>query len=190
MEKSIIEELKDIKVGREIASVNFFNDGSVRTDDRRYVEGHIDDFNKSVNGIKRVLSDATYSYSNSFEYEFDSIYMNMLFGLIYDVNDVIEDNIIKPNAMPKDKIVRYYTDRINSYLDGNKTNCADYYCYGVNNQGTIDYEQFVEYVQKNGLVFNGPQSFEELKNAILSNEKFDITIGAEFEKQKTLVKRP
>ena len=188
MKKSVFEQLEDVKEKSLIANVNFFNNGSITKDDRGLAENLKNrEFSKSFDDISSVLVEAAYRYSNN-KYEFDSIKMNMLFGLIYDVNDVDKDNNIKENATPNDKMVRYYTNSIKSYLDGERTNALDYGEYGVSRQGVINYDQLVKFVYENGLEFNGPQSFEELKNAILSKEKFDISIGADFQRSKKLVK--
>ena len=189
MKKSVFEQLEDIKEKYLKNNVSFFNDGSIKVDEKGLVEKLSNNsFNKSFDDISSVLVDAAYSYSNS-KYEFDFINMHMELGLIYDINDVDKDNNIKEGATPKEKMVRYYTGSIESYSNGEKTNIIDYGAYGMGRQGVINYDQLVNFVHENGLEFNGPQTFEEFKNAILSNELFDISIGADFQKSKKLVKK-
>ena len=45
-------------------------------------------------------------------------------------------------------------------------------------------------MEENQLEFNGPRTFEEFEEAILSGETFDITVTAKFkEKDKQYVKK-
>ena len=187
MNKSMLEQLSEVRDDYKIECVSFFNDGSITKDNKGLVRAHSNyNFERSINNIMSVLSGATSSYSR--HYDFDTISMNMLFGLVYDANDVDENDIIKENAKPKNDVVRFYTGSVKSYLDGEQTNPYDYKG-SLGYQGFINYDKMVKYVETNGLDFEGPQSFIELKNAILSKEPFDINISASFKKEKKLTRK-
>lgn len=186
LEKSIIEKLKEARNDHKMAIVSFFNDGSISRD-----ENFIANKAKSIGLWENeftldVMKDAASSYSRTSD--FDNITMGMLMGLVYNIDDVTEDNVIKDGAEPLKNIVRYYTMHINSYLNGDKTNSSDYYKYGINRQGFLRYNDFVRYVKRHGLTFEGPSSFEELKQRILMGEVFDINVSADLTEEKPLVR--
>lgn len=190
MEKSLIEKLRDAKRDHEVSFVNFFNNGTVNTDERYYAKNASDIKAYKTDLTLDVLEQATSSYAR--HYDFDTISMEMIMGLVYDKNDVDENNDIRKNAQPLYNVARFYTGRVNSYLDGNQTNVANFYDYAPGRQGYVYYNDFVKYVKKMGLTFDGPESFEEFKKLILSGELFDINVVAnllEEKENKKLVKK-
>ena len=182
MEKSILEKLREARTDHQLAIVNFFNDGSITTDEN-YMARQIDSISNWENEyILNVMNDAARGCSR--DGDFDTINMGMNIGLIFDINDVDENNNIKEGAKPYKNIVRYYTMNIDSYLDGEKSSTYDHFRYGVNRQGFMRYNDFVRYVKRVGLSFEGPESFEEFKEKILSKEVFDINVIASLGERK------
>ena len=180
MEKSFREKLLDIKRQESIGYVNFNNDGSVSEDSNGYAETMNDD-RDAVKGILKTFFDATRSYTHY--HEFDEIDMNLVVGLIFKKEDT-EDGKIKEGARPIDNIVRFYTGSVKSYLDGEQTNTADYYTYGLGRQGYVDYNKLISGIEAEGLEFIGPTSFEEFKAAIKYNGNFDIIVRADLQEKK------
>lgn len=189
LRKALIERLKELRNSYEIDKVCFFNDGKVR-EDEKFSSSRMNLLNSasSYNDIEDDLYRATKSYSNS--YEFDSIDMHLLLGLVYDKCDVDENNHIKKDAEPKNGIVRYYTGSFDSYLDGKQTNDMDYSRYGCTTQGYIRFDYLVSSIRKSGLEYTGPETFAEFKERILSGEVFDIKASANLKEDvKKLEKR-
>ena len=112
-------------------------------------------------------------------------------GLVYNNDDVLENDVIKENAKPYNDIVRFYTMGVNCYLDGEQTNKIDYSKITYGRQGYLSYSRFLDYVRKANLDFDGPKSFNEFKEAILSNEPFDINLSVNLNKkvEKRLIRR-
>lgn len=180
MEKSFREKLLDIKRQEEIGYVNINNDGSISEDSNGYADTMNDD-KDSVPGILRTFFDATRSYTHY--HQFDEIDMNLVVGLIFKKEDVI-DGKIKEGAKPINDIVRFYTGSVKSYLDGEQTNTADYYRYGLGRQGYVNYKKLVSGIENEGLEFIGPRSFDEFKTAIMYNGNFEIIVKADLQEQK------
>ncbi len=180
MDKSFIEELREAKHEYDTVLVNFFNDGKTRTDER-YMYKYLEKADKSDEFylITETMKDTTKMYSHG--YDFDTIKMNLLLGLIYDANDVDENKQIKENTNPVDGVIRFYTGEVHSYLDDEKTNK---YVYDYGRQGFIKFDKLMSNIKKTGLEYDGPESFEELKERILNEEVFDITLSANLEKKE------
>ena len=184
MGKELLDQLRDFKHAYDISHVNFFNNGTVTEDERYYASTRIIEDNSLVSFglIKEVLLNATKMYSR--DSEFDRLDLNLLLGLVYAKSDVDEDNKIKANAKPLKDKVRFYTGSVKSFLGDEQTNTCDYYQNGINYQGYINYNKLVALAKKTGLVFTGPDSFEEFKQAILSGEVFDISLTANLQEER------
>ena len=183
MKKSIYDQLEDVKDSYKEARVNFYNTGSTNRDNRSLVEVlDSKSFEHEANTIMSTLLNSANSYT--FRNKFDEVSMNMLMGIVYNVEDV-ENNTIKEGAEPLNGIVRYYTCYVRGSLNDKETCKTNLY----STHGYIDYNKFIEYLKENNLEFDGPESFDELKQTILAKEPFDINIGASFKKEKELVKR-
>lgn len=187
MEKSLLERMIDAKHDHDIVFIEVFNNGTTRNEPQYSAKrlNEVDNSN-SFNLIEGVLCDATESYAR--HCDFDTINMNLELGLIYKVDD-IENNKIKENAEPVNGVVRFYTGSVKSYLDDKQTNFMDYLDYGMNRQGYIKFDKLMNSINKSGLSYNGPKSFDELKTRIVNGEKFDITMSASLktkeEKEQT-----
>ena len=183
MGKTLKEKLLDIRKEQEIGYVNFYNIGEPNTDTNGFGK-RIKTFRSSE--YEDLIKDVLYKAAESYAYDktYDSIELFLTVGLVFNKSDVNDDNSIKGNAKPYKDVVRFYTGSVNSYLNGEKVNVADYYCYGVGYQGYVDYNHLVAAIEKEGLSFKGPRTFEELSDRILAGEKFDISIHANLLENK------
>lgn len=176
MKERLIDKMIQAKNDHGIAYVNFFNNGEVKKDERnRTTLLKYANEASAFDSIEETLYNSTESCCR--EYDLDTMEMTLLLGLIYNGQDVDENDQLLENAEPMKDIVRFYTGEVNSYLDNEKTNTYD---YGRINgrQGYINYNVLLNQVKKNGLTFNGPESFEEFKEKILAKEPFDINLTA------------
>ena len=177
--KTLLEELKEASVSNEKAYVSYFNNGLVRTDNKieteRMSNFYQEDF---IRTIKFLFRDAAEYYARQNPY--DNISMNLELGLVYNKEDVDDDNNIKENAKPIKDVVRCYTSGVTSFLNGEKANEHDYV---YDRKGFINYNDFVSKMKKDGISFEGPETFNDFKDAILAGETFDISIYADL-KQK------
>ncbi len=182
IEKSLLERMQESKDKHGVACISVFNNGKVRLDEN-YMTPMIKYANDSdaFQTIGEVLFDINESYAR--EYEFDTLTMNLELGLVFDGKYVDADKKVRPDAVPMEGIVRYYTMRTDCYLDGEKTNTRDP-GYFKSRQGFIGYNKLVSSAEKNGLIFNGPRTFEEFKEQILIGEPFDITLTASFRQKE------
>lgn len=179
MGKTVKERLIEIKKDREIAYVNFFNNGEVTTDNNWYAK-QINTLNngQSIAAVKEIFCRAAESYL--YDGDYDSIEMDIPMALIFRREDVDDNNQIKANAKPINGIVRFYTGSARSYLAEKQTNKADYYTYGGGYHGYLDYNQFVAAMVQEGIELIGPQSFDEFQTAMMAGEKCDVTIASDF----------
>ena len=177
MNDSLAEKLKVAKKANETAYVSFFNDGSVGTDEYSTIDRMswywLDD---TLSGIEYVLCSGTESFARNCS--FDTIKLGLKLGLVYNKEDVDDENHVREGAKPLDGIVRCYTKNLSSYLDGEQSNEKDYYNYS--RQGFAEYKKIVSRMRKNGVEFTGPATFEEFKNAILAGEQFDASATEEI----------
>ncbi len=180
----LVDELKFIRDEKRITKfVCYFNDGQVGFDSRSTGRNILWAFtNRPIEDIKTNMIAATRSYIN--DCDFDRIEMYLRLGLVYNSNDINEDNSIKENALPYDGIVRFYPTSFKSYLDDKQTNEIDYARYGYNKEGYVRYNALVKAMNRSGLKYSGPESFDELKERILNNEEFDIKVVASLTKNK------
>lgn len=175
MDKTLLEELKEARISNEDAYVIFFNNGKSEVE-KRCCEQNMNEYAQeySIRRIGEHLKDIAESFGR--HYAYDTIHMGLEIGLIYNKNDVLEENKIPKDKEPLSDIVRFSTKRPECFLNGEKSNTDDY--FGYDKQGFINYNVFVKKMEKNGLEFNGPKSFEEFKELILTGEPFDINLVA------------
>ena len=179
----ILEEKHD----HEIGYVNYFNDGSVVHD--KYLYGKLMKIVNNSEGIKNIenaLLKASVSYGYYDNYNFDSIKMNLLLGLVYKISDVDENNNIKEGAKPIDNIVRFYTHEINSYLNGEQANECNYLRNSVGYQGYLKYNEFVKSLSDLDMEYSGPENFEEFKKQVLSKVPFEVSLNVDLKEDKDL----
>ena len=183
MDKSLRNKLMKIKNEKGQSCVNFFNDGSVSRDDY-----------ENTKKMEWAKSDAYFSdiesqfvnivVEHTRNTDFDSIDMHMLMGLVFNKDDVDEENVIKENAKPINNMVRYRVGNIDSVLDGEQTDITYLNRYSFGKEGYLRYNEFVRTMRRAGINFIGPRNFNEFKEASMSNEAFDICLIAQLmEKQ-------
>lgn len=183
LEKSLLEELQDASVSHEPTYVEFFNDGKIRTEEHGAKDRmSFYDQDETLRRVKFVFTDGAQTYAKNCSY--DSISLGLEIGLVYNKEDVDDDNKIKENAKPLD-LVHCYTGNITSYLNGEQSNEREYYHYNI--QGFIKYDTLVSKMKKNGIDFVGPEDFEDFKASILSGEPFNISLDANLQKKAELV---
>ena len=188
MGKTLLEKMQQAKDRYGIAYVSYCNTGKVVAD-----QNYIADYMKLVDSsipfekIGEAFSNSIDRYSGLFP--FDTAVMDLELGLMYHGNDLDQNKKLKAIAKPIDGIVRFDTGKIDISFEGEQTNSFDYGKYYAKN-GYIRYDKMVAAMEENQLEFNGPRTFEEFEEAILSGETFDITVTAKFkEKDKQYVKK-
>ena len=181
LEKSFLEELKEASVSNEPAYVEFFNNKKVRRETKRANDRmtpyYLDD---TIGTIKYVFRTGAQTYASNCSY--DKIDLGLEIGLMYNAEDVDENDQIKENAKPLDGIVHCYTGNLTSYLNGEQSNERNYYTYSI--QGFVKYDRLVSTMKKNGIDFVGPEKFEDFQKAVLAGEPFDISLVADINKDK------
>ncbi len=189
MDETLLEKVLEAKKSHETALVGFFNDGKIRKDDnsnaKRVSEASQD---YSYYCIGDLLCDATASYAR--ETDIDCVSLGLSVGLLFNKADVDDNNMINENAQPLSDIVRYYTFDFNGYLNGKNIGCDYVSRYMPGRQGFVNYNKLVATVKKGGLKFEGPETFEEFKDAILSGEKFDIVVSADLKEKEEAKDKP
>ena len=175
MEKSLKERIFELKKEQGIAYVYFLSNGTIGTE--KY--SNKDALTKyktetSINSVKNFIISASQSYVRQFD--FNSISLDMLFGLVYKKEDVDDNNKVKFNRKAIEDIVRYQTRSINTFLDGKQTNTYDYGHELYGDCGYVNYNEFVRAINEEGLIFNGPRTFDEFVEAMSSNQTFDTNI--------------
>ena len=184
MDKTLLAKVKEAKKGHEKAYVIFFNDREPETEtyEWAYRIKEAKDRN-SVSLIQDVLVNGTVWYAHD-DLDFDQVDMNLSLGLVYEAKDVDENNNIKENAEPVYDVVRFYTGEVNCFQNGKKQNKLQYSRFGMGRQSYCSYNDLVEKVTDNEISFDGPQSFEEFKKAVLAGEKFDIRLTANLKEEE------
>ena len=177
MEKTVKERIINaVKPSEDY--VNFFNDGTITTDSSKDYKDMrswaSSPFYNSVSMIEDyfVRKAGWLAEDNT---DFDSLYMDLKLGLVVKSEDVSNENKIKPGSKPINNIVRFYTGSVQSFSEGKKT---DETANSLGYQGYVNYHRLVSAMEREGLVFNGPRSFKEFKELILSGETFDVGISA------------
>ena len=176
MEKTLLKRMQESKANHGVAFFNYMNNGDVYKDEfymTKNLELSKEKFRYDLVG--ETFYDAVESCAR--HYDFDTVTMDLYLGLVYKAEDHDENGNLKSDAEPLNNIVRFYTADVNCYLDGEQTND---YNYGRmhSRQSFIDYDLLVKTTRKNGLIFNGPETFEEFKEAIKSGEPFNINVEA------------
>ena len=190
MEKTIKDEIVETIDNQTIKYVNIFNDGSTVQDNKNFAKCLNEKSIKNSISIieQRFLSAAKYYIRHS--EEFDNLSMDIKLGLIFDREDV-ENGSLRRGAKPLDDIVRYVAKNIDSYLNEEKSKLMNYGEIYGDEMGYVNYNELVSCIQNQGLEFNGPETFEDFKTAILTGQIFDISVSASFkeglEKPKELI---
>lgn len=174
--KTLLEKMQETKDKNGIAFICVYNDRKTRIEDTNMTA-----FMKYANDpdafddIGKAMFNINETYAR--DYDYDTLNVKLSLGLVFSGKDMDSDKKVKPNAEPIEGIVHYFTGDATSYLNGEKTNEVDW-GYVKSRTGYIRYDILVNSAEENGLVFNGPKTFEEFKEHILVGEPFDISLTA------------
>lgn len=190
MKKSLLERMQKTQDKHGIGLLNVFNNGDIRVDEEWEAKmmKYANDL-YAFDKIEDVMFDINELYAR--DYDYDTLDMHLELGLIYDGIYANEDKTLKENAKPVDNIVRYYTNKVDCLQDGEKVNDKDHGSW-KKRDGFITYNRLLWSIKRNDLEFNGPETFEEFKEQILSGEPFDVSITASLKpkkKGKRLIKK-
>lgn len=175
-EPTLLDKMKESKNQHGIALVGVYNDGKKsfykqwQTTTMKYANDK-DQFDS----IGKYIYEVNESYSR--ECDYDTLNFEMGVALLFSGKDLDENQKLKDDAEPINGIVKYYSSKSACYLDGEEIKTIDWGNIKATD-GFINYDLLVKSVEGNGLVFNGPKTFEEFKEHILIGEPFDITISA------------
>lgn len=173
---TLLDKMKESKEKHGIALIGRFNDGTTsfyqkwQTTTMKYAndEDQFDSLGKYIYGVNE-------SYSR--ECDYDTLDFDMTLGLLFSGKELDENQKLKDDAEPINGIVCYHSSKSTCYLDGEEVKTIDWGIIKATD-GFINYDLFVKSVEENGLVLNGPKTFEEFKEYILVGEPFNITISA------------
>lgn len=190
MEKTIRDEIVETIDNQTIKYVNIFNDGSTIQDNKNFAKCMEEKSRKnSISYIEQRFLNAAKYYIRNYV-EFDNLDMDVRLGLIFNREDV-ENGSVRRGAKPIDEIVRYETSNVTSYLNNEKADVINYGDIYGPERGYVDYNELVKSIRSQGLDFNGPETFEDFKTAILTGQTFDISVSTSLkeglEKPKKLI---
>ena len=183
MKESLLERVIKAKKDYEVGQVVYYNNGKVGTEVNAYAK-KMENFRDDVQ-LELLMEDfckATALYGS--KYDMDTMEVGLLLGLIYNVDDVDENKVPLKGAQPVNNIVRYYDVGFNCYSNGEKTNKYDYGEVHPTYQGYVHYDKLVKAFNNSGVLFTGPKTFNEFKEAILNGETFDISLIADIPKKE------
>ena len=180
--QTLIDKMQESKDQHGIALIIIFNDGLIGTE-KKYSTGMMNYANDSdaFNHIGEYIYEVNESYSR--ECDYDTLNFELSVGLLFSGKDADENQKLKEDAQPINGIVRYYARHSSCYLDNQKVKAIDWGDIKAV-KGYINYDILVKSAEDNGLVFNGPRTFEEFKEYILVGEPFSISITASLKPQK------
>ena len=183
--ENLKEELLKLRTNKQIVYYDYLN-GEITPQKRKYATD-LNLLNKdfALNIIDQYILDALRTYA--YRCDFDLVKANLSAGLVYKPND-IENDTIKLNARPYDNIACFEINSVRTYLDGEQSNDKDYVSEINSYRGYALYNELVKGLKERGFVFDGPESFEDLKNAVLYGQDFniDISMDLSLDKEKTL----
>lgn len=173
--ETLLEKLQKAKEEHGISYLSVFNNGNKWDDtiDKKLVIKYANEKDE-FDLIGETLFYATEQYSKVSD--FDTVKLNIVLGLMYEGKDTDIGKTVKEDAQPIEGIVRFYTEKASCYLNGEVSNNCDYGYHS--HAGYIAYENLINGAKENGLIFNGPKTFEEFKEYILLGEPFEISISA------------
>ncbi len=184
---TLLEKMMDAKKSREIVHVSFFNDGKIREDDREFAKNIKDAYDIFPDyAIEYFLCNAAKAFSDT--PGVDSVSVGMSLGLIYNKEDVDDNNKIIEGAEPIKNVVRYYTETVTGYSNGEVV--RESRDTPIPRQGYTSFSKLISMINKGGLYTNCPKTFDEFKKAILSGEKFDISIYADLREKESTKEKP
>lgn len=175
---TLLDKMQESKNQHGIAFIGIYNDGKIQVD--KQYETVMMKYANDKDAFDNI-GDAMYKVNESYsrDHDFDTLNLKLSVGLLFSGKDVDENQKVKESAEPVKDIVRYYVDKSACYLNDEEIKDIDWAHLKYTN-GFINYNILVKSAEENGLVFNGPKTFEEFKEHILVGEPFDISLTARF----------
>lgn len=184
LKSSLKEELIKAKKELEKSYVIFYSDGKVRKEVAKDINDRLNSSNDQFFWIEEQFKDACSYYGR--RHEFDSLNMGLILGVLFDGDDVNPDETIKEGAHPVNDLVHFYTGEIDSYLDGDKTNTEDFSKYHYQSQSFLRFSHLLSEAKKNGIKYDGPESFDELVASVKSRQENDINLSLSLVEDKPM----
>ena len=180
--KTLLEKMQESKDRNGIAFICVYNDREVSIENT-YMTSLMKYANDSdaFDSIGEAMYNINETYAR--DYDFDTLNLKLSLGLVFGGKDMDSNKKVKPDAEPLEGIVRYFTGDATSYLNGEKTNEVDW-GFVKSRVGYINYDILVKSAEENGLVFNGPKTFDEFKEHILVGEPFEISLTASLKSKE------
>ena len=185
--ENLKEELLKLRTKKQIVYYQMFKNGQIIPETREFARDLTKIGNENTVGVlEYVLTEALKRYS--YKSDFDFVDMRLNAGVVYDAKD-IEDGKIRMNARPYDNIACFKVDSITSYLNGEQSNGFEYVAEHGGYSGLMLYNEVVKELRERGFNFEGPETFEDLKNAVLYGQDFnlDITMDLSLDNEQKLV---
>ena len=186
--KSFIDQIIEIRKDTEVSYVNYFNDGVVRED--KYSDS------KEINSV------STWSLSNKIRYtlerlgellrlksDFDYLELNLLVGLMYNPKDY-EKNGNSFEGLTPYNTIRVFSKELCGNINGKKLSLDKTWNSILQFSGYAEYDELVKTLNEEGIPFNGPKSFEELKTKITTGEPFEIKAYVDLRKKEVTSEEP
>lgn len=178
-EKNTRDEIIKFKQRLEDEYISFLSDGSTTKDSGESIQ------KRGVDKLGGWCSYIDYFVENGirdlvlFNIDFDAIDYELMLGTIYNKSELGKNNEILPTSTPMDGVARYYTGKVIAYKDNEIVYVIEEKDI-MGHQGFIKYDDFVNSFKEKGLSFNGPETFEALKEAIINKEQFPSYFTIDF----------
>lgn len=189
MGNTLLDKMYDAKSEYEVAYVSVFGEDKIK-ENRAFTNNPVDEAKteKAISNLEykfRQLAEEHAMYG-----EYDNLDVTFALGIVYNREELDGDYKKKPTARPLMGIVDIQLDSSDSYLDRKhvKDSINNVYYGSI---GFMELDDFISYVETQGLTYNGPESYAELLYDILGNKKVTATVTANLSKKrnKTLVKK-
>ncbi|MBP5684704.1 MAG: hypothetical protein J6X02_05570 [Bacilli bacterium] len=184
MIQDTIEKVKKLQHEKEIAQVCFLNDRTTKEINYRELEYMTRD--KNGNGFAWLVERAVDQAAELFAYKhnFDYMIVSLNIGVIYNKQDLFEDNKFKVGAAPLEDIVYVSVKDVDFYLNSSHIDKNDDNPMKkmIIADGYMRFDDFMKEIDEQGLAYNGPDSFYAVKSRASYGRPEEITIGVDFTK--------
>ncbi len=188
MGNTLLDKMYDAKTEYEPAYYSFFSDGTV-DEKSNYLKDAIDKANddKELSSLSHYLE--RLARDHSIQGKYDSLDVNISFGIIFNAEDVIDNKPKGPGHAIRN-IVDVRIDGSSSYLERNLVNeNIDTIYYGK--VGYMSLDSLISYLEEQGLSYNGPDNYDQVLYDYIYERPMTATITANLSKKrsKTLVRK-
>ena len=193
MGDSLLEKMYEAKKEYEVAYVCFYGKENGKDDVKEFKNYYNNSIESAKAGENTSLI-ASHLQGLARDHgmfgNYDSLDVNLSFGIVYKKEDVDNNNKTKVLASPIPGIVSVRIDNSSSYLERDlvKTNLGKF-SYGE--IGFISLDDLVSYLDDEGLNYKGPETYDDVKYDIIAGKKSTATITANLvqKRNKTLIKK-